>query len=130
MRGWPSTIRQSYEQSRLQSADLDELRHRSYRRSDARLDCSQLHRWLDQSGDLALALIREDELGLYVIAGGYIGRPGDVPGYSHALPMTSGGVKTGDKVKARHVASNPLIKLITPEGLRWWYTGSRTNQKG
>lgn len=66
----------------------------------------------------ALKLIRKDDHGLYVKAGGYIARPVDVPwmsGYRHIKGMIGDPSKTkhkeGDKVKARHMNSTPLTRV-------------------
>lgn len=72
-----------------------------------------------------MAVVRRDEIGLYVVAGGRIARPGNVVGYSHAFRMDDGGLKVGDKVKARHIPQTPLTKVTLDDGaeLRWhhWY---------
>lgn len=72
-----------------------------------------------------MSKIRQDDAGLYVVAGGYIGRPGNVRGYSHTYDMSDGNLKSGDTVKARHVAGEPLIKLKLDNGqvLRWYTVG-------
>lgn len=70
-----------------------------------------------------MAVIREDDRGLFVRAGGYRGRPGGVLGYDHALDMSDGGLKAGDRVKARHISQSPLIKLRLDDGrVLFWYT--------
>lgn len=68
-----------------------------------------------------LALVRSDDAGLYVRAGGYTARPGNITGYDHAYRMDDGGLKAGDRVAARHIAQTPLVQLKLEDGsmLRW-----------
>lgn len=72
-----------------------------------------------------MTVVRQDAKSIYVIAGGYIARPGAVNGYSHAYNMSDGGLKKGDLVKARHIAQTPTTKVTTPDGteLRWHHDG-------
>ena len=71
-----------------------------------------------------MTLVRSDKRGLFVRAGGYIARPGDVGGYSHAMRMDSADLKAGDHVKARHLAGNPIVKLTLADGaILYWHTG-------
>lgn len=75
-----------------------------------------------------MSVIRQDAKGLYVIAGGYTGRPGGVGGYDHAMRMDDGGLKKGDRVKAAHVAGNPLIRIKLENGVKlYWYTRDEIN---
>jgi hypothetical protein len=70
-----------------------------------------------------MSVIRMDEKGLFVIAGGYKARPGAVTGYDHAYDMSAGGLSPGDKVKARHVSQTPLIRITLPDGRKLhWHT--------
>lgn len=71
----------------------------------------------------ALTLVRSDERGLFVRAGGYVARPGGVRGYDHAYNMSDGGLRTGDHVKAHHIAGSPIVKLRLSDGtVLHWYT--------
>lgn len=65
-----------------------------------------------------MSKVRQDEKGLYVIAGGYIARPGPVRGYSHAFRMDSAGLVAGDDVKARHWAGTPTTKITLSDGTK------------
>lgn len=69
--------------------------------------------------------VRKDDKGLYVIAGGYVARPGEVAGYAHAYDMSDGGLREGDRVKARHVSQTPLTEITPEDGkkLRWYHDG-------
>jgi len=70
-----------------------------------------------------MAKIWEDEKGLYVKAGSYIARPGDITGYSHAYRMDEGGLVNGDAVPARHIAGSPLVCITLTNGEKiYWYT--------
>lgn len=69
-----------------------------------------------------MSVIREDEKGLFVIAGGYKARPGSVGGYSHAFRMDDAGLRKGDRVKARHVAGSPLICITLEHAKIYWHT--------
>lgn len=66
-------------------------------------------------------LVRKDGKGLFVKAGGYIARPGNVRGYDHAYRMDDAGLKEGDRVKARHRAQTPLTVITLDDGtkLHW-----------
>ena len=77
-----------------------------------------------------MALVREDEKGLYVIAGGVTARPGSVNGYGHAYRMDDGDLKRGDKVSARHSAGTPMVKIKLPDGTvtRWFSEGTERDQ--
>ena len=68
-----------------------------------------------------MTIVRQDEQSIYVIAGGYRARPGNVGGYDHAFDMSDGGLKKGDVVKARHVACSQLTKIRLSDGrmLHW-----------
>lgn len=70
------------------------------------------------------ALVREDGRGLFVRAGGYVARPGDVSGYAHAYTMSDGGLKAGDRVKAHHISQTPLTKLTLDDGriIHWHHS--------
>lgn len=71
-----------------------------------------------------MSVICQDSAGLFVKAGGYIARPGDVGGYSHAFDMSDGGLKKGDRVKASHMTGAPIVKLRLEGGkVLHWYTG-------
>jgi hypothetical protein len=72
-----------------------------------------------------MALVRRDQRGLFVIAGGYVARPGAVRGYEHALRMDAAGLREGDKVRARHMASSPLTKVVLGDGqtVYWHHEG-------
>jgi len=61
-------------------------------------------------------LVREDEQGLYLVAGGVKARPGSLSGYGHAWRMDDGGLKAGDKVVARHRGGTPLVSITLPDG--------------
>ncbi|QSY98585.1 hypothetical protein J2J97_32290 (plasmid) [Rhizobium bangladeshense] len=67
-------------------------------------------------GNSAMTKVRADGHGLFVIAGGYAARPGDVLGYSHAFRMDDGGLKEGDTVKASHWAGTPTTKIKLGDG--------------
>jgi len=72
----------------------------------------------------ATTLVREDDKGLYLIAGGHKSRPGPVRGYSHAFDMSDGGLKAGMKVHARHVSQSPYNRITLEDGrkLVWMHT--------
>lgn len=73
-----------------------------------------------------MALVRADERGLYVRAGGYVARPGEVSGYAHAYDMSAGNLHAGDFVQARHVAQTPLTRITLANGERiYWHHESR-----
>lgn len=66
--------------------------------------------------------VKQDERGIYLIAGGYPSRPGKVSGYGHAFNMDDGGLKIGDKVKAGHRSQTPLNVITLPDGSkRYWH---------
>jgi hypothetical protein len=70
-----------------------------------------------------MSVIHGDVRGLCVIAGGYKARPGGVTGYDHAYDMSDGGLKIGDRVKARHVSGAPLIRITLADGRKLhWHT--------
>ncbi len=77
-----------------------------------------------------MTLVREDEKGLYVIAGGVTARPGAVNGYGHAYRMDDGGLKKGDKVTARHSGGTPLVKIKLPDETvtRWFGEGEHRDR--
>lgn len=68
-----------------------------------------------------MTLVREDAKGLYVRAGGYVARPGNVRGYDHAYRMDRALLQAGDRVKARHLAGSPITRLRLEGGvvLHW-----------
>jgi hypothetical protein len=74
-----------------------------------------------------MALVREDDEGIYVISGGVKARPGAVLGYGHAYRMDDGGLSKGDKVAASHVGGTPMVRLKLPDGTvtRWFCQDSR-----
>jgi len=74
-----------------------------------------------------MALVREDDEGIYVISGGVTARPGAVRGYGHAYRMDDGGLAKGDKVSASHVGGTPMVRLKLPDGTvtRWHCQDSR-----
>lgn len=73
-----------------------------------------------------MSKVWKDDIGLYVKAGGYMARPGDVNGYSHAYNMGDGGLAEGDKVKACHLGGSPLVKITTDAGIvLHWHTWHR-----
>jgi hypothetical protein len=67
------------------------------------------------------SVVHKDAKGLFVKAGGYVARPGGVRGYDHAYRMDDGGLKEGDRVKARHKAQTPLTVITLDDGtkLHW-----------
>lgn len=77
-----------------------------------------------------MAIVREDEDGLFVEAGGYIARPGAVRGYAHAFRMDDGGLVPGAVCKARHVAGSQLTRITTTAGdvLHWHHEGPERNR--
>lgn len=72
-----------------------------------------------------MTVVREDEKGIFVQAGGYIARPGPTRGTSHAYRMDDGGLKKGDIVKARHMAGTQLTSVTLPDGRKtiWHHEG-------
>ena len=74
-----------------------------------------------------MALVREDDRGLYVISSGVTARPGAIRGYGHAYRMDDGGLAKGNKVNARHVGGTPMVRLKLPDGTvtRWYCQDSR-----
>lgn len=74
-----------------------------------------------------MTLVRKDGRGLFVRAGGYIARPGNVAGYSHAYNMSDGGLKAGDRVKAHHKAQTPLTRITLDDDrvLHWHHETHR-----
>ena len=71
-------------------------------------------------------LVRSDNLGLFVRAGGYVARPGDVTGYSHAYDQSDGGLKAGDYVKAYHLSGSPLTQITLSDGRKLVWTHEYT----
>lgn len=70
-----------------------------------------------------MAKVKQDDKGIFIQTGGYIFRPGPVPGYSHALRMDDGGLKVGDIVKAHHIAGDLIAKIKLNDGsVVYWYT--------
>ena len=68
-----------------------------------------------------MTLVREDAEGIYVRAGGYGFRPGGIVGHSHVRRMDDGGLKPGDKAKARHLSGSTTGVLTLPDGTkRFW----------
>lgn len=69
--------------------------------------------------------VRNDENGLYLIAGGVKARPGAINGYSHAYRMDDGGLIQGDTVKAAHVGGSQLVRIKLADGCitRWFQDG-------
>lgn len=72
-----------------------------------------------------MSVVRKDAKGIYIIAGGYIARPGAVSGYAHVYDMSDGGLKEHDRVMARHVGGSPLtrIRLDEKRDLYWHHDG-------
>jgi hypothetical protein len=68
---------------------------------------------------LTMSKVWEDEKGIYVRAGGYIARPGNVAGHDHGLRMDSAGLEKGDTVDARHVAGTQLTVIYPPKGKKF-----------
>jgi hypothetical protein len=68
-----------------------------------------------------MTVVREDKISLFVVAGGYVARPGPLPGYDHAHRMDSAKLRKGDKVKARHIPGSELTKVTLDDGtvLHW-----------
>lgn len=68
-----------------------------------------------------MTTVRSDERGLFIRAGGYVARPGNVAGHSHVYRMDAANLQAGDKVKARHLAGSPILKLTLQDGtvLHW-----------
>lgn len=77
-----------------------------------------------------MALVKEDEKGLFIQAGGYIARPGPIAGWMHAVKMDDGGLKKGDHVKARHKSGTPLnvITLKNNEKRYWGHDQEATDK--
>lgn len=63
-----------------------------------------------------MAVVKEDEEGIFVIAGGYKARPGNVGGYDHAYRMDDAGLKNGDRVKASHRSGTSTTKVTLESG--------------
>lgn len=57
--------------------------------------------------------IKKDDLGLFVFTNGTKFRPGNAPGYDHAMDTGDGGYKEGDVVKARHVSQTQYVKVCS-----------------
>lgn len=70
-----------------------------------------------------MTLVRSDIWGLFVRAGGYIARPGNVRGFAHAFRVDDGGLKAGDKIKATHIGGAQLTRVVTQGGLKlhWFH---------
>ena len=60
--------------------------------------------------------VREDDRGLYVIAGTYVARPGNVIGCDHCYRMDDAGLKAGDTVRARHIAGTQTTAIRPDKG--------------
>lgn len=77
-----------------------------------------------------MTLVREDEKGLYVIAGGVTARPGAVNGYGHAYRMDDGGLTKGDKVDAKHSSGTQMVRIKLPDGTitRWFSEGGERDR--
>lgn len=70
-----------------------------------------------------MTLIRSDIKGLFIKAGGYIFRPGEIAGLSHAVDTSDGNLKVGDKIKARHVAGTTYCRITLNNGSKiYWST--------
>ncbi len=67
-----------------------------------------------------MAVIKEDDRGIFVQAGGYVARPGDAVGYAHAYDMSAGGLVKGDRVAARHLSGTPLIRIKIGDAVLHW----------
>lgn len=68
-----------------------------------------------------MSLVHKDEMGIYIITGGYTFRPGNIDGYDHAYNMSGDGVLVGSKIKARHIAGTPLCRItLTKTDKRIW----------
>lgn len=67
------------------------------------------------------SLVREDEHGIFIRTGGYVFRPGAAGGFDAVRDMSTGGLKVGDHVKARHVASSEFCRIRLDDGrtLHW-----------
>lgn len=67
----------------------------------------------------------KDAEGLYVIAGGYVARPGSVAGRGHALRMDDGGLSEGETVVARHRGGTQLTTVRLADGrmTHWHHEG-------
>lgn len=64
-------------------------------------------------------LIREDEKGLYVIAGGYAARPGVVSDYNpYYTDYDTGGLAKKDLVAATHIVGTTFTQIRTKGGLK------------
>jgi hypothetical protein len=64
-----------------------------------------------------MALIHEDQDGLYLFAGGWKARPTDsLPGWDHVFRTDAAHLKRGDKVKAKHIAGTQCNKLTLDDG--------------
>lgn len=77
-----------------------------------------------------MTVVREDERGIFIVAGGYVARPGDARSYSHAYRMDDAGLKKGDRVYARHRGGTPLTKVRLEDGteLHWIHDNSRPEE--
>jgi hypothetical protein len=65
-----------------------------------------------------MSKVRKDSKGIFVVAGGYVARPGGVIGYDHAFRMDSANLQEGDEVKAIHWAGTPTTKIKLPDGTK------------
>ncbi|MCS4088473.1 hypothetical protein [Rhizobium sp. BK176] len=63
-----------------------------------------------------MALVRVDDVGLYVVVNGHKARPGNVAGYSHSHRMDDGGLSAGDKVKAAQRSQSAIVKVTLESG--------------
>jgi len=77
-----------------------------------------------------MSKIRADEKGIYVIGGGWIARPGNVIGFSHAYRMDSANLVVGDTVKATH-SPGPLVRVKLDDGtvLHWKIDGEASDAR-
>lgn len=75
----------------------------------------------------SMTKIRKDQTSIFVIAGGYVARPGPVRGFDHAYDMSEGDLVEGDTVKAHHIGGSSITKIVTSTGrtLHWHHEGRR-----
>jgi hypothetical protein len=65
--------------------------------------------------------VKNDNFGLFVRAGGYIFRPGEVASFVRG-DVTDGGLNAGDEVRAHHIAGTTISKITLVDGrVLYWH---------
>lgn len=65
-----------------------------------------------------MSVVHEDDEGIFIKTGGYVFRPGGIVGSAHAYRMDDGGLRKGDRVKARHKGGTTLAAITLDDGTK------------